>query len=61
MEDIRINLPKIKETCEKCKYGLAIYPHALSCRYFKLKPYNIFYEGNSCPYFKRAITSKKDE
>lgn len=60
-EQIVINMPNIKKTCEKCKYGVAITPYLTSCAYFKRKPKEIYYEGKKCPYFRMAINFKNEK
>ena len=52
-EELRIDAPKIENTCKKCLYGVIINPYLLKCGKFKDgKPYDIYWEGKQCPFMK---------
>lgn len=60
-ETLDILTSNIKNTCYKCKYALLGNPENTFCPKYKEKPYSVYFEGKSCPFFEISKYAEKNE
>ncbi len=51
-------IPKIENTCEKCRFAI-IDACRISCAKYRVKPQEIYYEGEDCPKFEPVSDLQK--